>query len=406
MMRLHRGAILLLLVAVCHAATIFSGGEGHSIGKVTQLAPDHFRLGVIGETDQAGRNRQASWYYFRVDNAPRTEMKFDLVDLPGEYNFKPNSGPLSDKTPPVISYDGKTWTHVKNITYDAKEPRLQIRVTPESSTFWLAHTPPYTNTHLASLRKEIARHKDFKEAVIGKTPQGRSMYVWSIGDANAPRTVWLMFRQHSWESGSSWVGEGLIRALLSEDPQFRDLRTRILWKIVPMCDPDGVARGGVRFNHKGYDLNRNWDVEDAALMPEITAQRKAIADWIASGRKIDLFLSLHNTETSEYLEGPPGGDKNPAVKALAERFFATLTSGTSFDPSRPLFYAASTTTEGMKGRMTVIQGLYRDFQIPGFLMEQRIAYHRKLSGFPEIPDRLEFGRGLARAIGEALRTAQ
>ena len=220
------------------------------------------------------------------------------------------------------------------------------------------------------------------------------MYLWSIGNPTAQKTVWLLFRQHSWESGSSWVGEGLMRTLLSEDA----LRDRILWKIIPMCDPDGVARGGVRFNDKGYDLNRNWDVVDAESMPQITAQRNAIANWVRSGKKIDFFLSLHNTETSEYLEGPPAGDTNPAVKSLAKRFFASLTKNTSFDPSRPLFYAANTTTEGMKGRMTVIQGLHRDFKIPGFLMEQRIAFHRKLSHFPEIPDRLEFGRQLARQL--------
>ena len=394
----HGIALLLVPLSVCAGAVVSADFEGGSIGKISQVAPGHFRLGVIGETDQSGRNRQASWYYFRIDNAPRTEMRFDLVDLPGEYNFQKNNGPLSDKTPPVISYDGKEWTHVTDLTYDPKEPKLQIRVVPTASRFWLAHTPPYTNEHLVRLRKEVNGHRGTKEEIIGKTPQSRPMYLWSIGNPAARKTVWLMFRQHSWESGSSWVGEGLIRTLLSDDA----LRSRILWKIIPMCDPDGVARGGVRFNHKGYDLNRNWDVEDPESMPQITVQRKAIANWIRSGNKIDLFLSLHNTETSEYLEGPPAGDTNPAVKSLAERFFASLKENTSFDPSRPLFYAANTTTEGMKGRMTVIQGLHRDFKIPGFLMEQRIAFHRKLSHFPEIPDRLEFGRQLARAIAESV----
>ena len=131
-----------------------------------------------------------------------------------------------------------------------------------------------------------------------------------------------MFRQHSWESGSSWVGEGVVRALLASTPQAIKLRQRFVWKINPLCDPDGVAGGGVRFNANGFDLNRNWDSIDPQLMPEIGAQHKAIAAWIGSGNKVDFFLSVHNTETSEYLEGPPGGAVTPATQNLAERVFA------------------------------------------------------------------------------------
>ena len=116
-----------------------------------------------------------------------------------------------------------------------------------------------------------------------------------------------MFRQHSWESGSSWVGEGAIHALLAHSSA--KLREDVIWKIIPLCDPDGVARGGVRFNANGFDLNRNWDTIDPIKMPEITAQRNAIKQWIDSGNHIELLLSLHNTETNEYVEGPPDGGK-------------------------------------------------------------------------------------------------
>jgi len=75
---------------------------------------------------------------------------------------------------------------------------------------------------------------------------------------------------------------------------------------------------------------------------------------------------LHNTETSEYLEAAPGGDSNPQFRDLAERFFANLKQNTMFEPSRPLFYSSATTTQGMKGRMNVIQGLHRDYAVPGF----------------------------------------
>jgi hypothetical protein len=158
-----------------------------------------------------------------------------------------------------------------------------------------------------------------------------------------------------------------------------------------------VARGGVRFNVNGYDLNRNWDVSDPVKMPEIAAQRNAVKEWVRGGHSLDLFFSLHNTETSEYLEGPPEG-----FRPLAERLFRILSEETSFDPTTPLRFSETTTTKGMAGRMTVVQGLYRDLKIPAFLMEQRVAYNKKLGHLPEIPDRLAFGAQLVRAMAEAV----
>jgi hypothetical protein len=379
------------------AATIHTDFEGGSLGRIEKVNEAHFRLGALGEKDRDGRNRQASWYYFRVDGAGTQEMTFDIVDLAGEYNYNPNRGAVTKDTPPVISYDGRTWTHVSTFEYDPAEPKLRLRIKPTASRFWIAHTPPYTNEHLARLRHSIAKHPDFQEEKIGKTVNGRDLLLWTMSSRTKPakKTVWLMFRQHSWETGSSWVGEGAVRALLS--PESSSLRDSITWKILPLCDPDGVARGGVRFNTNGYDLNRNWDVTDTSKMPEISAQRGAVAGWIKGGHTADLFFSLHNTETSEYLEGPS------AFQPLAEGFFAALKGSTTFAPTRPLFFSETTTTPGMTGRMTVVQGLYKDFQIPGFLMEQRISFNNRLGRLPTIDDRLNFGRELVKAIAETLR---
>ncbi len=397
----------LLFGLICHAAvaaSISTAFEGGCLGRIQKLSETHFRLSAKGETDQDGRNRQANWYYFRVDDAPLQEITFDIVDLSGEYNYKPNRGAITKDTPPVISYDGKQWRHIQSFEYDSAEPRLRLRVHPQARRFWIAHTPPYTNETLARLRADIAHLPDFREELIGRTVNGRDLLLWTISDRGTAdkETIWLMFRQHSWETGSSWTGEGAVRALLADTPAARALRRGFVWKIFPLCDPDGVARGGVRFNAKGYDLNRNWDVADPLRMPEISAQRNAVKHWMNSGHSIDLFLSLHNTETSEYLEGPPEDGGHGKFHALAEHLYTELEERTSFSPTRPLFYAGTTTTAGMQGRMVVIQGLYRDFQLPGFLMEQRISFNPKMGQRPEISDRVQFGGELVRAIAAAV----
>ena len=372
-----------LLPLACHPAPRVTWNfEGGSLERVEQPAPDRFRLFVNGQTDQDGRNRQASWYYIRVDGAPRTTLTLDMVGLPGEYNYQPNRGAITRDTPPVISYDGKTWSHVTDFEYDNAEPHLRLRIRPQQSRFWIAHTPPYVFSDLESQRRLVRGNSAAREQIIGKSVEGRDLLLWTIGPPAAKLNIWLMFRQHAWESGSSWVGDSAVRALLGDSR----LRDRILWHILPLADPDGVAHGGVRFNRRGFDLNRNWDITDPVRMPEIAAQRKAILDWRAAGNSIDFFLSLHNTETNEYLEGPAG--------PLADSVYAALKQRTTFDPPRPFMPVVP---NAAKGRANVVQELGAA-QIPAFLMEQRIALNPKLGHLPEIADRAAFGRALVETL--------
>src|SRR5262249_16017130 len=84
---------------------------------------------------------------------------------------------------------------------------------------------------------------------------------------------------------------------------------------------------------------------------------------------IDLLVTIHNTETSEYLEGPPGEE----YMALLKRFEAALSRSAVFQQSRPASLATRSTEPGAPGRMSVHQGLDNDRKIPAFLIAQRIS---------------------------------
>jgi hypothetical protein len=215
------------------------------------------------------------------------------------------------------------------------------------------------------------------------------------------KVIWLMARQHSWETGTSWVCEGALRFLLSDDAEAARIRDGYIFKVFPMADPDGVFRGGVRFNVHGYDLNRNWDTVDARLMPEIFSQRKAILEWVDGGHRLDLFLTLHNTESNEYVRGPS------AVQPLAERFWKLLVDRTAFhSPEPPRGDRSGPSTPQAKGRMSAPSGLFHDRQIPAFLMEQMVNPSPKLGRAPTVEDRLQFGAQLAQIMCEAVAPAE
>lgn len=382
-------------------STEFEGGSG----RVELLSPSHIRCEINAEADQNGRNRQPSWLYFRVDGVRGREITVDLTGFRGEYNYKPTDGLWGGHLHPAISYDDRHWEFVQDVEFDSAQSRLRFRVKPKTDSFWIARIPPYTNRHLARLLDEIHGNPNLKQESVGLTPKGRPIPLLTITDSSTPvrdkKIVWMMTRQHSWEAGTSWVGEGAIWYLLSDTSDARRLRANYVFRILPLCDPDGVARGGVRFNANGYDLNRNWDAVDEKLMPEIAAQKKAILKWIDDGNRIDLFLTIHNTESHDYIEGPVSAG-GPAKAALIRRLWEGLHSKTSFNAPDGPRDMPSTTTPGMKGRMTVYQNLFSERNIPAVLIELMTERNPKLGREATIPDRIEFGEKLVQVIASAL----
>ncbi len=395
------GFLLALLLPVSGIG-VSANFEGGSIGKVEQLSATHLRCAVQGQSDQDHRNRQANWYYFELTNLPHQAITLDLVDLAGEYNYKAPAYSVTRGTRPFYSYDGTSWTAFSDneVSWDEREPHLTLQFTPERDHMWIAHVTPYTQKNLTTLLGAFGKSPYLKEDSIGRTVEGREIPLLTISDLQIPeakkKVIWLMFRQHAWEAGSSWTGDGAVRFLLSKDERAARIREHFIFRIYPLCDPDGVADGGVRFNRNGYDLNRNWDLVDPQKMPEIAAQRRAVLAWVDSGHRLDLFFTLHNTEASEYLEAPG------SFKALGERAFRELTEGTSFNPTAPLRETVISTTPGKAGRMDVDQGLFHDRKVPAMLMEQMVQYNSKLGRVPTAADRTAFGGELVRALAAAV----
>ncbi len=399
---------MLFLLAVITITASFDGG---SVGEVKQVAPAHLRCGVKGQADQNNRNRQANWYYLRLDSLPREQVRIDLVNLAGEYNFRPGALSVTRNSRPVYSYDGERWIHFTDaqVEWDNAEPCLTLRFTPERPAMWIAHVPPYTKRHLTRLLDDFPRSPNLRREVIGRSVNSREISLLTVTDASVPRerkdVVWLMARQHAWEAGTSWIAEGALRFLLSDSPEAAKLRRSVIWKILPMIDPDGVASGAVRFNANGYDVNRNWDAVDERLMPEIAAARRAIFAWLDSDRRIDLFLALHNTESADFIEGPLAQGGEP-VRTLASRFAHALARTASFYATGPPRDAGLSTTPGMKGRMTVNQALFHERNIPAFLMETMVDRNPKLGRPRTTEDNLAFGAELVRAMAASLPPAR
>ncbi|MCC7342573.1 MAG: hypothetical protein IT170_15935 [Bryobacterales bacterium] len=400
-----------MLAFLLLALTVNASFESGSLKSSEVKSPTHVVATIQGQADAAGRNYQPSWFYFSIggleDPAVKgREVTVDLAGLEGEYNFQPHDGSGDRNVHPAYSYDNLHWRYFDKTEWLEKPSRIRVKFKPEGERIWIARTPPYTLAQLDSLLRSIEGRRWVTVREFGRSVQGRPLQQITITDPGVPvekkKTVWILARQHAWESDTSWVFEGAARFLSGADPAAADLRRRYVFQMMPTLDPDGIAAGGVRFNRNGYDLNRNWDVEDARLMPEIAATRKAVESWIAEGHSIDFFLTIHNTESADFLSGPVGAHGSHA-KEIGERLNALLKSATHFSPTGGVRDSAA--GEKAPGRLTVDRWVFEKTGAPSFLMEL-MTNPSPAFGRPALTsDRLNFGGALVRLIDEALTNA-
>ena len=76
-------------------------------------------------------------------------------------------------------------------------------------------------------------------------------------------------RIHPGETPSSWMMQGFLQYLTGNSHQATQLRKRIVFKVVPMLNPDGVIAGNYRTSLAGNDLNRKFNEPDYRLHPTV-----------------------------------------------------------------------------------------------------------------------------------------
>ena len=190
---------------------------------------------------------------------------------------------------------------------------------------------PYTYTSLQRFLRGIfdgaAAGGVVRRSLLCKTVMGHRCDLLTVTDfAGGPPVddrdyVFISARVHPGESNSSFVMDGLIRRLLAADEVARRLRSRFVFKIVPMLNPDGVVNGCTRCNIAGADLNRQWD-SPKKHHPTIK-HAKRLCESLAGKLKLFVDLHGHSRETDFFLFGcgPPldggGGDDDAAAVAAA-----------------------------------------------------------------------------------------
>jgi murein tripeptide amidase MpaA len=225
------------------------------------------------------------WFYFRVDGANGTPLELRITNCAG--SAYPSGWPGYKA---CISADDADWVRTDTSYADGV---LTIRHTPETDSVWFAYFAPYPTGRHRALVDRIAAIPHVGHQVLGDTLDGRPLDYLTIG--NGPLQVWLYARQHPGETMAQWWMEGALDYLVSRDATAAALRDAATVHVVPNMNPDGSARGHLRTNSVGVNLNREWANPSLERSPEVWHVLKAMDET-----GVDFAMDVHGDESIPY----------------------------------------------------------------------------------------------------------
>jgi len=251
------------------------------------------------------------WFYFRLQGAQGEPCTIRLL------NAGQSAYPAGwEDYRACASYDRVNWFRVPT-SFDGAV--LTIEHTPAMDSVYYAYFEPYSSERHLELMDRAQMAENVRMVDLGSTVDGRDLNMLVIGDPQASKKVWVIARQHPGETMAEWFVEGMLDALLDPAHPFgRQLLQESVFYVVPNMNPDGSARGNLRTNAAGANLNREWLHPTMERSPEVFLVKQKMHEI-----GCDLFLDVHGDEGLPYVfvAGSEALPNFSAAQADAQRRF-------------------------------------------------------------------------------------
>jgi hypothetical protein len=137
-------------------------------------------------------------------------------------------------------------------------------------------------------------------------------------------------RIHPGEANSSFICEGFLEYICSDEPKAKEFRQNFVAYVVPMINPDGVVVGNYRTSLFGKDLNRTFNQSRKFAFPETFHLLELIKDLKAKHKqRLNLFIDLHghSVKKNVFMYGPEFNIQHPNYYLAKElpKILSTLT---------------------------------------------------------------------------------
>ncbi|KAK1164191.1 cytosolic carboxypeptidase 6-like [Acipenser oxyrinchus oxyrinchus] len=282
--------------------------ESGNLGRVDYISEFEFDLFIRPDTCNP---RFRVWFNFSVENVRESQrVIFNVV------NFSKTKSLYRDGMSPVVKSTSRPkWQRLpaKNVYYYRCPDHRKNYVMSfafcfdkEDDVYQFAYCYPYTYSrlqhYLDSLEKRNLDY--FQRELLGLSVQQRRLDLLTVTSrANLrpgadKKVVFLTARVHPGESPASFVCQGVIDFLVSQNPVARVLRDHVVFKIVPMLNPDGVYLGNYRCSLMGFDLNRHWQDPSPWAHPTLHAVKQLIVGMNDDPRvSLEFYIDVHAHST-------------------------------------------------------------------------------------------------------------
>jgi len=282
--------------------------ESGNLGRVDYVSDFEYDLFIRPDTCNA---RLRVWFNFTVSNNYESQrVIFNIV------NFSKTKSLYRDGMSPLVKSTSRPlWQRVpaKNVFYYRSPDHRNNYVMSfafsfdkEHEVYQFSYCYPYTFSRLQLYLAKIEEKKldFFKREELCLSVQHRRVDIITITSKENQRlnakkhVIFITARIHPGETPSSYVCQGMIDFLISSHPIARVLRDYLVFKFVPMLNPDGVVLGNYRCSLMGFDLNRYWLEPSSWAHPTIIATKQLLLEMNDDPNiSLDFYIDLHAHST-------------------------------------------------------------------------------------------------------------
>ncbi|MEO6187209.1 MAG: M14-type cytosolic carboxypeptidase [Ginsengibacter sp.] len=295
--------------------------ERGAIGATTYTSADTIVVDAKHWKKRDSIGDQYYWFDFILTPVRNKTVTVVLNKLTGIYRGNKHEV-YNDITFPVFSYNNRDWQRISQVKYNEEKKSFSFTAKFEQDSVWLAYAHPYSLEKPKLIRRDYEKEKDMRMSSLGFSKEGRKLNLFSISDFSIPdsekKVAVIISLQHTGEDAGAFLAEGLIRFLMSDNNEARDIKKKWIVHIVPVMNPDGLYNGITRYNAQREDLNSIWlkSVDSLQFGPEVKAARQWLEKQFQSSNPPDIFFDIHSH--SQQLPGNDIFSINPKFEAIAK----------------------------------------------------------------------------------------
>ena len=279
--------------------------EGARLNGIARTGDKHFTALITPENTPIN---PSPWYAFKLWAEAPQQIQLRLTYLNG----------VLHRYVPKLSQDGRNWKPISLDHYQEEiklgpdnsrglptSVTLNIQIGPD--TLWVAAQELRTSTHNKAWIDSLTQLSFVEQFEIGKSREGRPLYMLKIGSADDSKMNIVLSRQHPPEVTGYLAMKAFVEALCENTEIGIAFRSMYNTYVLPMVNPDGTDNGHWRHGAGGIDLNRDWGDFN---QPETVAIRKFLKEKEATGGKFYFGVDFHSTWEDIYYTIDPEAKGN------------------------------------------------------------------------------------------------